>query len=208
MRMFWDCWRSSRRRSNVDNPGELGQDGSSTGPAHRRAATCGHRHDPAESPKCSQCWGATAQRAKTFDREQRATNVLVELRQRWEDDAWQPASANELARQFCRSLQEHPDLIGMWLGSKSIESMYQVFYRSLRYTSAPPYKDFAKALSGVMRRRRVDVWRNGKRLAFTAYFIPDPDGPSGLRDGHGSPNDGRTARSGSAGQEQAARSNG
>jgi hypothetical protein len=134
---------------------------------------------------------------------------LAALHQRWEDNAWQPASANELAREFCRSLQEYPDLIGQRLASKSIESLYQIFWRSLRYTSAPPFKDFAKALSEVMPKKRLEVWRHGKRMeTLTAYLIPDPDGSLGSRDGHGSPNHGRAARSSSAGRQQAARTSG
>src|SRR5262245_52419430 len=133
MLMFWENWKSRRRRATVDKPGELGQDGGSIEPPHRRAATGGYRHDPAGSahavtpknpgltdyqasdPKSSQCgkgqWSsATPQHAETFDKKQRPNNILAALVQRWENKACQSASANELASEFCRSLQEYPDL--------------------------------------------------------------------------------------------------
>jgi hypothetical protein len=180
--MFWGHLRSRRWRATVDNPGKLGLDGGSTEPPRSRAATGRYRHDPAESPNCSQCWegqssSAAAQRAETFDKKQRANNILAALVQRWENKANQSASANELASKFCRSLQECPDLIGERLTSNSIESMYPIFWRSLGYTQAPPYKDFAKALSEVMPKKRLETWRSGKRKGtLTVYLIPDPHG--------------------------------
>ena len=81
------------------------------------------------------------------------------------------ATADELAREFCRSLQAVPDAPGWTLRADTIEGAYPLFCKSLGIVEPPPYRDFAHKLKAVMPYRRVDKRRGGGNT-YTEYIIP------------------------------------
>jgi hypothetical protein len=72
-------------------------------------------------------------------------------------------------------MQSHPELIGRRLSSDWIEQRYPLLCASLGVTYSPPFPAFAKELALVMRKRRQEARRNGKRIrTYTTYLVPDP----------------------------------
>jgi hypothetical protein len=121
----------------------------------------------------AQSRATTTQCGEDADRLQRANAALEGLAQGWKRKAWRSASAKELAIEFVRSLQTRPELIGQRLRSAWIEAHYLPFCLSL-HVARPPYKDFAKELALLMSKKRHEVWRDGTRITYTTYLIPDP----------------------------------
>jgi hypothetical protein len=107
-----------------------------------------------------------------MQRVERAASALVS---NWVRATCRELSARELAIEFRRALQTQPDLAGNRIRSKWIEWRYPLFCASLGVCWPPPYKDFAKELAQLMPRKRIDVWRGGKRVTYRVYVIPDPD---------------------------------
>ena len=106
---------------------------------------------------------------------QRAGAALDALARCWVQGAFKWMVAKELAIEFRRALQAHPDLIGKRLRSRWIEWRYPLFCDSLALSWAPPFKDFAKELALLMPKKRHEIWRDGKRVeTYTSYLIPDP----------------------------------
>jgi len=84
-------------------------------------------------------------------------------------------SPRELAVEFRRAMQSHPELIGRRLSSDWIKQRYPLLCASLGVTYRPPFPAFAKELALVMPKRRQEARRNGKRIGtYTTYLVPDP----------------------------------
>jgi hypothetical protein len=120
------------------------------------------------------CGDTRIERAnKAFDVLQEAWSKAAEAAR---ENQWSLKNAREIAVAFRRSLQAHPDLIGLRLAARSIRKCYPLFCRSLGVSRPPPYKDFARELARLTPRKRIEVWRSGKRVdTLTVYVVPDPD---------------------------------
>lgn len=81
------------------------------------------------------------------------------------------ATAEELAREFCRCLQAQPALVGYGVHHDWIKAHYLLFCALLNVLLPPPYKDFAHKLKDVMPRRRKDIRSNGERETFVMYEV-------------------------------------
>jgi hypothetical protein len=81
-------------------------------------------------------------------------------------------SAAALAADLYRELQCRPDLTIKPIRSGWIRHAYPLFCRSRGVMSAPPFKDFAKALGQLMPKKRVETWRRGRRQTHTVYSMP------------------------------------
>jgi hypothetical protein len=86
---------------------------------------------------------------------------------------WRP---HDLARAFASQLQARPELVGARISSSNwIRPVYPLFSAAVGAHRAPPFKDFAKELATVMRRKRVEERAGGKRTGTaTWYIVPDP----------------------------------
>jgi hypothetical protein len=115
-------------------------------------------------------------KAERIERAASAGAALVEAWEKTADGAAQPRgrmTAEELATEFRRALQACPELIGIGIPSEWIRQVYPTFCQALGLIWAPPFKDFAHALSFQMPRRRGDERRKGGKTV-TRYFVPDP----------------------------------
>jgi hypothetical protein len=67
-------------------------------------------------------------------------------------------------------LQSEPPLIGWRIPRGWVQKNYPLFLRAL---NADPvaYKDFAKEPANVMPRKRLEQWKNGKRLGTHRYYL-------------------------------------
>jgi hypothetical protein len=84
----------------------------------------------------------------------------------------QCVSAADLAVAFCADVQALPALAGERLRSAWVKEVYSLFCWSRGAVAPPPFKDFAAALAGLMRRGRAEEWRRGRRLTYTYYEVP------------------------------------
>jgi hypothetical protein len=99
-------------------------------------------------------------------------NMLDALASAWTRAAHgHEVTAKELAIAFRRSVEAHPELIGLPFRSDWIEAHYPILCAAFGVRWPPPFKDFAKELGAQMDRKRVDVRRKGKRETFTIYRI-------------------------------------
>lgn len=81
-------------------------------------------------------------------------------------------SPRDLAIRFRSRMEAEPRLAGMGINSAWIREHYLAFCRA-EGVQAPPYKDFARELAAVMRRKRRDKQVGGRRSTASFYSVPD-----------------------------------
>ena len=85
-----------------------------------------------------------------------------------------PPSAEDLAVKFLAWTQRHPPLVRNWLRARDIEfHLYPRFCDALQWPMVP-YRDFAKVLARITRRRQRERRSHGERETWTEYLVPSP----------------------------------
>ena len=71
-------------------------------------------------------------------------------------------------------MQSEPDLIGWRIPREWVQANYPLFVHALNAEEVP-YKDFAHELADVMPRKRLEKWKDGKRVwTHRYYLVQDP----------------------------------
>jgi hypothetical protein len=71
-------------------------------------------------------------------------------------------------------LQSEPALVSWRISRQWVQQHYLLFCQALNVEPVP-YKDFARELADVMPRKRLEQWKDGKRVGTHRYYlVQDP----------------------------------